>query len=230
MDGVVVTAREGATILDAAREHDVAIPTLCQLDGLSNVGACRLCLVEVADSPKLLPACTTKVRDDMVVVTTSPRLERYRRMIAEMFFSERNHVCAVCVSNGRCELQQTAYRVGMTHVRLDYLHPNLPVDASHARFAIDHNRCILCTRCVRACDEIEGAHTWDVAGRGVDARVVVDMNQPWGESTTCTSCGKCVQSCPTGALFDKQATVGAMAKRPETPAQLLHARSRPHGG
>jgi bidirectional [NiFe] hydrogenase diaphorase subunit len=91
--------------------------------------------------------------------------------------------------------------------------PRRWVDASHQRFAIDHNRCVLCTRCVRVCDEIEGSHTWDVMGRGVESRVITDMNQPWGESETCTSCGKCVQVCPTGALFEKGRAVGEMTKR-----------------
>jgi bidirectional [NiFe] hydrogenase diaphorase subunit len=96
------------------------------------------------------------------------------------------------------------------HVRLEYLHPNLPVDVSHERFGMDHNRCVLCTRCVRVCDEVEGAHTWDVAGRGTTARVITDLNTPWGDSQTCTSCGKCVQVCPTGALFRQGSTVAEM--------------------
>jgi predicted molibdopterin-dependent oxidoreductase YjgC len=93
------------------------------------------------------------------------------------------------------------------------------IDASHPLFAIDHNRCVLCTRCVRVCDEIEGAHTWDVMGRGIDARVVTDLGTPWGESPTCTSCGKCVQVCPTGALFEKGRSVaeGAKTRRPFLP-------------
>ena len=93
--------------------------------------------------------------------------------------------------------------------------PNASVDASHERFVVDHNRCILCTRCVRVCDEIEGAHTWDVMGRGTNSRVITDLNQPWGTSDTCTSCGKCVQVCPTGALFEKGKSVAEMAKRRE---------------
>ena len=87
------------------------------------------------------------------------------------------------------------------------------VDASHERFVIDHNRCILCTRCVRVCDEIEGAHTWDIMGRGIDAKVITDLNEPWGTSETCTSCGKCVHVCPTGALFEKGRSVAEMVKR-----------------
>ena len=138
-----------------------------------------------------------------MVNTHSDRLVKYRKMILELLFAERNHVCAVCVMNGHCELQWEAAEIGMDHVRYDYLNPDLPMDASHKQYVLDHNRCILCTRCVRVCDEIEGAHAWDVMGRGVDSRIVADLNQPWGTSTACTSCGKCVQVCPTGALTDK---------------------------
>ena len=113
---------------------------------------------------KLLPACVTRSREGMEVITDSERLQRYRRTIVELLFAERNHVCSVCVLNGHCELQNLAQELGMTHVHLPYLYPKLPVDASHERFVLDHNRCILCTRCVRVCDEIEGAHTWDVIG------------------------------------------------------------------
>jgi bidirectional [NiFe] hydrogenase diaphorase subunit len=139
----------------------------------------------------------------MEVYTQSERLQKYRRMVLELLFSERNHICSVCVVNGHCELQSMAQILGMTHVSVPYRFPRLPADASHERFVVDHNRCILCTRCVRVCDEIEGAHTWDVMGRGIDSRVITDLNQPWGESETCTSCGKCVNVCPTGALFEK---------------------------
>jgi bidirectional [NiFe] hydrogenase diaphorase subunit len=138
----------------------------------------------------------------MEVTTQSERLQKHRRMILEMLFAERNHVCAVCVSNGHCELQSLAQEQGLTHVRLAYRNPSLPVDASHERFTVDHNRCILCTRCVRVCAEVEGAHVWDVAGRGINAIVITDLHEEWGKST-CTRCGKCVQVCPTGALFDK---------------------------
>jgi bidirectional [NiFe] hydrogenase diaphorase subunit len=228
LDGQLVTAAAGQTILEAAREHDVVIPTLCQLDGLSTVGACRLCLVEVAGSNKLLPACTTAVQEGMSIVTRNKRLEHYRQSILELFLAERNHICAVCVSNGHCELQDRAQEAGVTHVRFDYLSPSLPLDMSHDRFAVDHNRCILCTRCVRVCDEVEGAHTWDVMARGVKSLVITDMAQPWGDSQTCTSCGKCVQVCPTGALFDKHASAGGMIKHPGFVPVLQHARRRNH--
>ncbi len=213
IDGKEVSAREGETILQVARENGIDIPTLCYLEGLEPIGACRLCLVEVKGINRLVPACVTQVEEGMEVVTNSERLIKYRQMILELLFSERNHTCSVCVVNGHCELQRLAQRLGVTHIRFPYRYPNLPIDASHERFVIDHNRCVLCTRCVRVCDEIEGAHVWDVMGRGINSRIIADLNQPWGTSDVCTSCGKCVHVCPTGALFEKGKAVAEMEKR-----------------
>jgi len=202
IDGKNVSARSGQTILEVAEENGIKIPTLCHLEGLGDVGACRLCVVEVAGNNKLFPACVTSVFEGMEVVTQSERLQKHRRTLLELLFTERNHICSVCVANGHCELQSLAQEQGLTHVRLPYRNPDLPVDASHERFTIDHNRCIMCTRCVRVCAEIEGAHVWDVMGRGTDSMIVADLHEEWGKST-CMRCGKCVQVCPTGALFDK---------------------------
>jgi bidirectional [NiFe] hydrogenase diaphorase subunit len=215
IDEKLVSAEENGTLLEAATDAGIKIPTLCRLEGLSDVGACRLCLVEVDGSNKLLPACVTKAVEGMEVRTDTEQLQKYRLMILELLFAERNHICSVCVANGHCELQSLAQRHGMSHVRFSYLYPEARVDASHDRFVVDHNRCILCTRCVRVCDEIEGAHTWDVMGRGTNSRVITDLNQPWGSSETCTSCGKCVQVCPTGALFEKGRSVAEVARRRE---------------
>ncbi|NJP06428.1 MAG: bidirectional hydrogenase complex protein HoxU [Chloroflexaceae bacterium] len=213
IDGRDVGARSNETILEVAHENDINIPSLCSVEGLSVVGSCRLCLVEVRGTSELVSACSTYVREGMDIVTHSERLSHYRQTILSLFFSERNHLCAVCVSNNHCELQGQAQALGLSHVEVAYRYPQLPVDASHERFVIDHNRCILCTRCVRVCDEIERAHTWDVAGRGVQALVITDLNEPWGSSETCTSCGKCVQVCPTGALFEKGKAVAEMSRR-----------------
>jgi bidirectional [NiFe] hydrogenase diaphorase subunit len=219
INGADVAGTAGQSILAVATENNIHIPTMCHFDGLSDIGACRLCVVEIAGSKKLTPACTTLVTEGMEITTASEQLNEYRRTITEMMFLERNHVCAVCVANNHCELQDLAEELKIDHFELPAISPTVGIDASHALFAIDHNRCIMCTRCVRVCDEIEGAHTWDVMSSGIDVRVVTDLGTPWGDSASCTSCGKCVQVCPTGALFEKGRSIaeGSKAHRPFLP-------------
>jgi bidirectional [NiFe] hydrogenase diaphorase subunit len=226
INGQLVSAREEQTVLEAANEAEIRIPTLCRLEGVSNVGACRLCLVEIGGSNRLQASCVTRVAENIVVTTNSPRLRAYRKMIVELLFSERNHICAICVANNHCELQNLAIELGVDHVRYEYLNPQANVDISHEQFGVDDNRCVLCTRCVRVCDQIEGAHTWDLSGRGVHTRVITDMNQPWGESQSCTSCGKCVQACPTGAIFRKGSTVAEMVHDRAKLSFLVTAREK----
>ena len=219
IDGELITAREGQSVLEAASDHGKYIPTLCYLKGLSPSGACRVCMVELSGTERLLPACTTPAQDGMAIRTSSARLDEYRRMAVELLLVERNHVCSICVSNGHCELQELAQALEITHVRYPFNNPRVAVDMTHPRLVLDHNRCILCTRCVRVCAEVEGAHVWEISARGISSRLVSDMADDWGDARNCTNCGKCVQVCPTGALTEK-GIAHQPAKNRDTLARL----------
>lgn len=220
-----LTGAPGQTILELCKENAIPMLTLCHLKGILDFGACRLCLVEIEGSSKLLSACTTKIAENMVIRTDTDRIKRYQRITVELLFAERNHVCAVCVANGNCELQNVGYAVELDHIRYPHLFPQCDVDTSHPWYVMDHNRCIMCTRCVRVCNEVEGAHNWDVMNRGHQVRIISDFNTPWGESTTCTSCGKCLHACPTGAIWPKSIVQGQLQKNPSIIAELVEKRN-----
>ena len=203
IDGRQLEVPEGTTVLEAAKMAGIEIPTLCHHPKLTPYGGCRLCVVEVERMRTLQPSCTLPASNGMVVYTNTPKVREARKFILTLLFSERNHYCMYCqMSGGDCELQNAAYGEDMTHWPLPPNWNPYPVDASHKYFVLDHNRCILCRRCVRACGELVGNFTLGVRERGANIMVMADLDVPLGEST-CISCGTCVQVCPTGALIDR---------------------------
>ena len=203
INGQKVQARAGQTVLEAATAAGIYIPTLCHHPALAPIGACRICLVEISRFQPLYPACTYEVSEGLAVQTHSERVEKVRRFVLEMLFAERNHYCMVCERSGNCELQDLGYRYGLDHWTYPtYVEP-FPVDASRDTFLMDHNRCVLCRRCVRACAELVANHTLGLRQRGARTMINADLDLPLGESS-CVECGTCLQVCPTGALIDKR--------------------------
>ncbi len=200
IDGKPFEVPEGTTVLEAARQAEIHIPTLCDHQELTPYGGCRLCLVEVEGMRTLQPSCTLPASNNMVVKTNTPKVQEARKFVLSLIFSERNHFCPYCqVSGGDCELQNAAYEQGMDHWPLQPDWNKYEVDASHKFFILENNRCILCQRCVRACDELVGNFTLGVEERGADSLIVADLGVPLGEST-CVSCGMCVAGLPDRRL------------------------------
>jgi bidirectional [NiFe] hydrogenase diaphorase subunit len=224
IDDREIAAEAGKTILEVATENGIRIPTLCHLDGLEDVGSCRLCIVDVHG--QFVTACTTEIAEGMEVKTQTDKVKEHRRTILELLFAEGNHVCSFCVSSGGCELQDLACELRMHSVRVPYTYSRNRIDATHPQFLIDRDRCVLCGRCVRACAEVEGAYTWGFAERGGNARVITDLDVDWGDAESCTGCGKCVEACPTGAIVRKGASNGEMRKRTGLVDQLTERRAR----
>ena len=204
IDGRQVKGEEGDTVLDVCKANGIYVPTLCHKDGLSDVGACRMCVVEIERERRVMPACTYPAKDGLVVKTHTERLERYRRLILELILSEHEHNCLVCEQNGNCELQNLVYQYGIDKISLPINKLVEPIDDSSEVILRDPNKCILCGRCVRACAEIAGQGILSFADRGSKTIIVADLNWPLAQSG-CVSCGACIQACPTGALTEKLA-------------------------
>jgi len=207
IDGRLVRVPEGTTILRAAQEAGIRVPSLCDHPALTPVGACRLCAVEVEGSPKLLTACTTPLAPGMAVRTDTPRLRRARRGVLELLLARHPLECFSCPSNGDCALQDLAYELGVE--RSPWAPPSgasreLPREDSNPFIVRDMDKCILCGRCVRACDERAQVHAIDFRDRGIRTRIGPPPGLPLEESD-CTFCGQCVPFCPVGALAAKPA-------------------------
>ena len=204
IDGKELEAEEGKTILQVAQDNGIDIPTLCNHAALLPVGGCRICVVQ-AGPGTLKPACATPIAPNMDVATDSSEIREARMMVLQLLFGERNHYCMFCESTGQCELQDLGYKLGLDHFEFFPYEKRFPEDVTHPYILVDQNRCILCRRCVRACADLGGHWVLGVKNRGYQSLIDIDMDAPFHNSS-CTSCGLCVQVCPTGTLVDKRAS------------------------
>ena len=205
IDGQSVTVPEGTSIMRAATEAGTKVPRLCATDSLNSFGSCRLCLVEIDGRPGTPASCTTLAAPGMKVRTTTDKLRKLRRGVMELYISDHPLDCLTCSANGNCELQDAAGEVGLRDVRYGYdgdNHLDSPVDASNPYFSFDPAKCIVCSRCVRACEEVQGTFALTVQGRGFFSKIAAGMDEPFLTSE-CVSCGACVQACPTATLMEK---------------------------
>jgi formate dehydrogenase alpha subunit len=205
IDGKRIYGMSGQTILNVAQENGIHIPTLCYHPRLPITGACRVCVVEIEGAPRLEASCAMPIRKGMIVSTDSERVVRARRMVVELLLSRHKVHCLTCESNGNCDLQDLAYEleIDMDGLSFEIDEPDDPVDSSSPAIIRDPSKCILCGRCVAACQEERIEHILGFIERGSDIKVASGLDQLLIE-TDCTFCGECVQVCPTGALFEKQ--------------------------
>lgn len=205
IDGFDVTVPEGTSVMRAAMDLGVRVPKLCATDSLEAFGSCRMCLVEIEGRNGTPASCTTPVTPGMVVKTQTPLLRTLRKGVMELYISDHPLDCLTCAANGDCELQDAAGEVGLRDVRYGYEGENhlcAEADASNPYFTFDPSKCIACSRCVRACDEVQGTFALTIQGRGFESKVAAGMDEAFMDSE-CVSCGACVQACPTATLSEK---------------------------
>jgi formate dehydrogenase major subunit len=205
IDGIAVTVPAGTSVMQAAKQAQVGIARLCATDSLAAFGSCRLCVVEIEGRRGLPASCTTPAEAGMVVRTQTPTVARVRRNVMELYISDHPLDCLTCAANGDCELQDMAGAVGLRAVRYGTEganHLQAEKDESNPYFSFDPSKCIVCSRCVRACDEIQGTFALSITDRGFAAKVSAGMDEGFLASE-CVSCGACVQACPTATLIEK---------------------------
>ena len=206
IDGLPTTVKAGTSILRAARESGVDIPKLCATDSVKAFGSCRMCLVEIEGRKGYPASCTTPVEDGMKILTQTDKLATLRRNVMELYISDHPLDCLTCSANGDCELQDMAGVVGLRDVRYGFdgeNHLDAPVDTSNPYFQFDASKCIVCSRCVRACDEVQGTFALTIEGRGFQSKVSAGIASENFLDSECVSCGACVQACPTATLMEK---------------------------
>ena len=206
IDGVAVSVPAGTSVMRAAVEAGVMIPKLCATDSLEPFGSCRLCLVEIEGRRGYPSSCTTPAEAGMKVRTQSPKLADLRRNVMELYISDHPLDCLTCSANGNCELQTMAGAVGLREVRYGMAGANhftdVKKDESNPYFTFDPSKCIVCNRCVRACEEQQGTFALTISGRGFESRVSAGQSEDFMDSE-CVSCGACVNACPTATLMEK---------------------------
>ncbi|MBT3425864.1 MAG: formate dehydrogenase subunit alpha [Gammaproteobacteria bacterium] len=205
IDGVDVTVAEGTSVMRAASQSSVKIPRLCATDQLESFGSCRVCLVEIQGRKGYPASCTTPVEAGMQVRTQSDQLAKLRRNVMELYISDHPLDCLTCPTNGDCELQDTAGELGLREVRYGYSganHLDSGKDTTNPYFTFDASKCIVCSRCVRACEEVQGTFALTVDGRGFDSVISAGQGEDF-MSSECVSCGACVDACPTATLTEK---------------------------
>lgn len=204
IDGTSVTTTPGTTVLNACREAGIHVPTLCNDPRLKPYGSCRLCIVQIEGMRGFPASCATIATDGMVITTDSDVIRDLRRTVVELIVSDHPLDCMTCERAGACELQNAAYELDVSESPFGSGHERKPVDDDHPLIERDPGKCILCGRCVRICDEVQGLHVWDWQGRGFDAIATTAFGDPLA-ATDCESCGQCVSTCPVGALTARQA-------------------------
>jgi len=202
INGRQISAASGMTVLQAAQEAGIYIPTLCADPDLEPHGGCRLCIIEIKGMRGMPTACTTTISDGMVINTETDAVNKARRSVIDLLIADHPMDCLTCVKNQRCELQEVAAYLGITERHLPRTTIERPVDDSNPFFTLDRNYCILCQRCTRACDEVTGVNAIEIINRGYDSKVSTFGDKPLMESI-CKSCGECVVRCPVAALVPK---------------------------
>ena len=204
VNGKQFQGKKGQTVLEVCLENEIHIPRLCYHPKMPPYGGCRLCIVEIEKMRGLPPSCTTPATDGMVVHTHTDNAVRVRKTALELLLAFGDHNCLLCESNGSCELQDLVYEYGIDHVQIQTQITPLPLDDSNSMIVRDLNKCVLCSRCVRACIDVQVNGVIDVAYRGSESFISTFQGLPLKESN-CVFCGECVSVCPTGAQIEKQA-------------------------